>query len=338
MSAGHVSRWYLNRSAWLWLMAVLCGLGAAWAVREHIGERVMQLEAAAQVPHVGIIVAAHDLAPGLRLAADHLAVRQVPAAWRTTEALVAQDFGRLEGQLLAHPVRRGDPVMTLHVKPISAASLSGRVATGRRAITMAVDQLNSMSGMLAAGDLIDLYVSFEYQRRPVTAPLLQGVSIMATGRQEAGSAAAVEAGADGHESAYSTVTLDVAPEDAVRLVAARQSGRLTAVLRHPSDRTLSPAAARGNLAALLGIQAPVPPRSRQVDVIYGNSSRRQSTTTAGAAQSLENGVSQRSGAFEAPLPDQVASAWQEVRDALLDAAAEPAWNDEEQQDDESNQQ
>src|SRR5690606_40878568 len=124
---------------------------------------------------------------------------------------------------------------------------------GRRAIALPVDQINSVSGLLQPGDLIDLYVSFEYQRRQVTAPLLQGVLVLATGRSTR-----LDDGTEG--AAFSTVTLDAAPEDVVKLVAARQGGRITAILRHPDDFKTDSRAVRGDLAALLGVQQapPVP--------------------------------------------------------------------------------
>src|SRR5690606_30674432 len=118
-------------------------------------------------------------------------------------------------------------------------SLSARLTEGRRAVTMPVDEINSLSGMLQPGDLIDLYVSFEHRRRRVTAPLLQGVLVLATGPRTFAdgerSQQAPGAGAGG----YSAITLDTSPEDAVKLVAARQAGTITAMLRHPRDSRTS---------------------------------------------------------------------------------------------------
>jgi hypothetical protein len=61
-------------------------------------------------------------------------------------------------------------------------------------------------------------------------PLFQSLLVLATGRQ-------VRAGVDerGSTRSFSTVTVEVEPEHAQRLVVAQRAGKLTAVLRNPDD-------------------------------------------------------------------------------------------------------
>src|SRR3546814_6154354 len=111
--------------------------------------------------------------------------------------------------MLRAPLRGGDAVLEVHTTGQDHAAFSSHLSAGRRAITMPVDAINSVSGLLQPGDLIDLYVSFEYQRRRITAPLLQGVLVLATG---ANTQYANDSGS-ARPGAYATVTLDAAPED-----------------------------------------------------------------------------------------------------------------------------
>src|SRR5690554_3951615 len=162
-------------------------------------------------------------------------------------------------------LRAGDLILPAHGRIVQPSAFSSYLCEGRRAITMPVDAINSVSGLLQPGDLIDLYVSFEYQRRRITAPLLQGVLVLATGMATQAGQHDQQTDVSSFDYGYSTVTLDVAPEDAVKLVAARQSGIITAILRNPGDTVSSSKASRGDLATLLGInvQGP-PPRVRKV--------------------------------------------------------------------------
>ncbi len=146
--------------------------------------------------------------------------------------------------VLAHSLRRGDPILRSHLAPLKAAPPSSRVPAGRRAITIPVDDINSLSGMLQAGDLLIFTFRSNMAARQITAPLLQGVLVLATGREGGGEEAAT--------GAFSTITLDAGPEDAVKLVAARQAGRITAILRHHHDAGTNATAARGDLAAAAG--------------------------------------------------------------------------------------
>lgn len=290
-----------NRSMAMLLLALVAGLCAAWAARQHIQGRVQLLEEQARVPMVDRVVAAYDLPAGTRLGTEHLAVRPIPAAMASSDSVSPERFTELSGTILRSPLRAGDPVLPAHAMAQQQTAFSNHLATGRRAITMPVDAINSVSGLLQPGDLIDLYVSFEYQRRRITAPLLQGVLVLATGTNTQH----VQDSAQLRQGAYATVTLDAAPEDAVKLVAARQGGIITAVLRHPHDSVSTQKAVRGDLASLLGVNVPAPTGSKKVPVIYGNSGVR---SVPGLVRKPPSTV-QATGVFDLPYTPALASAW-----------------------------
>ena len=268
-------RWRVPRVATLAGLALLAGVLAAGSLTLHLKQRERELEARTQVTLVQRIVAARDLPAGTRLVADHLAVRDFPSQWVSRDALPATRHGELEGLVLTSALRAGDAVTPIHTHRPQPA-FSAQLAPGRRAITLPVDQVNSLSGLLQPGDLVDLYVSFDHQRKRLTAPLLQSMLVLATGRE-------TRAG-DPDGQGFSTVTLDAAPDEVVRLVAARQAGTLTAILRHPDDSSPDLRAARGDLATLLGITStPAPPRRKAV-VLYGAADARALPPWAGGPQ------------------------------------------------------
>lgn len=290
-----------GRSAIVLSLALLAGLAAAWSARQHIQGHVERLEADARTPMVARVVAAHDLPAGTRLQADHLASRPFPAGLVPSDSIDPAHHARLAGMVLHTGLRAGDLVLPAHGRRVAQAAFSSHLGEGRRAVTMPVDAINSVSGLLQPGDLIDLYVSFEYQRRRITAPLLQGVLVLATGTQ---TQSPVES-AGVPQQGFSTVTLDASPEDAVKLVAARQSGAITAVLRHPDDDRPTRKAVRGDLAGLLGVAQPRPPRaSRRAPVLYGNRSVRNVPGLAAPTPAVRNPA----GVFDLPQEQRLAHA------------------------------
>jgi pilus assembly protein CpaB len=211
---------------------------------------------------VSRVVAAYDLAAGTRLDDAYVAVRDIPAQYAASDTLDPAGFTRLVGGVLAVPLKRGDPVQPAHfVANTGHTPLSAQLASGRRAITLPVDEISALSGLLQPGDLVDLYVSFTHRKRRITAPLLQGVKVLATGRRSQE--------AEPQNTAYSTVTLEASPADAVKLVAARQHGAITAILRHRNDGQPALAAAQGDLARLLGLEEQTKP-PRTVQILYGD--------------------------------------------------------------------
>jgi len=295
----------LNRSAILLAVAILAGLLAAWTARRYLQDRARQLEADARVPMVERVVAADNLPLGTKLAAEHFAVRRLPASAASSDSLPPARFHELEGGVLLAALKAGDPILPVHTARTRRAPFSGQIGAGRRAMTIPVDVINSVSGLLEPGDLIDLYVSFEHQRRRITAPLLQGVLVLATGHttRASGASPAERAGS------YATVTLDTSPEDAIKLVAARQGGTITALLRHPDDGRPDPRAVRGDLATLLGVAEPKPGSDkRRVQVIYGNRANRGVAALAAMAAQAGSRDGSR-GVFELPYTPELASAW-----------------------------
>jgi len=298
----------LGRPTIVLALAMLAGLAAAWSARQHILGHVERLEADARKPVVQRVVAAHDLPAGTRIGAEHLAAREFPVGLVPSDSVDALHYAGLMGMVLRSPLRAGDLVLPVHGQFTEHVAFSSHLMEGRRAITMPVDAINSVSGLLQPGDLIDLYVSFEYQRRRITAPLLQGVLVLATGTQtRTDQAAASPAGS------YSTVTLDTSPEDAVKLVAARQSGSITAILRHPEDDEPSRKAVRGDLASLIGVANPPPTSSKRAPVLYGNQTVRRVPKLAPDSPRVRN----PSGVFDLPHTQSLASAWQAPSESEL---------------------
>lgn len=259
------------RRHFLLVVCVISAGFALWSANQYLERKSEELALSQQVPTVQRVVAARNLMVGEALATEDLAVRDYPKDQVNTDSLSPAQYYQLEEQVLAYPVHAGDLILPAHVAKPSPAAFSDQLQSGRRALTLQVDHLSSVAGLVRVGDLIDLYVSFDYQKRRITSPILQRVKILAVNQQR--------------DEAYSeqdhnvkTLTLDVSPEEGVMLVAARQAGMLTAMLRHPSDPELSDTAIRGDLAALLGIaQPPISRKPKKAPVVYGNTQNRTLT-------------------------------------------------------------
>lgn len=257
------TRWQRHAKAGMLALALIAGGFAAWAAHQHLGSVADALAAGARQPMREAVVAGEDLVAGAVLDAQTAAVRDVPVAWLPQDAVLPADFAAAEGARLARAMRRGEILLWSHLVMARQQPFSAQLAAGRRAVTIAVDEINSLSGMLEPGDVIDLYVSFEHEGRRLTAPLLANVRVLATGRQHDGLADAADRG-------FATLTLDAAPEDAVRLVAARQQGSIAAMLRHPGDVGPAAPSRAGDLARLLGLEAPVAAAPPSIPVVFGD--------------------------------------------------------------------
>lgn len=297
---------FINRSTLMLSVALLAGLIAAWSAKQYISERVNLIEEQSRQPQASRIVAAENLIAGTVLNSAHLALRDFPRALVASDSLSASQLNLIEGATLKTDLMAGDLVLPAHVQKYQKSAFSSQLAYGRRAITMPVDAINSVSGLLKPGDLIDLYVSFEYQKRRITAPLMQGVLVLATGSETGQNIKEFlsEHNSD-YSASYSTVTLDTAPQDAVKLVAARNHGTITSVLRNPKDKSRDAKASRGDLATLLGLNIQPPPIQRRATVLYGNNNIR----TVPKLSTTPSNNKQPTGIFELPNMPDIVSEW-----------------------------
>jgi pilus assembly protein CpaB len=154
-----------------------------------------------------------------------------------------------------------------------APTFSTRIEAGHRAMTVPVDEINSISGMLEPGDLVDLMVTVKQKERKITLPLLQNVTVLATGQRTNSDPQS------GEKRQYTTVTFDTTPDEAQIVIAARDIGKITALLRNPNDKTLMNN--KGDLAALLGMKEGAQPGGDGVPVLYGGSKLPEEITKLG---------------------------------------------------------
>lgn len=256
----------INRS-WL-ILGMALGLGglAAYGVNSYITRQVEDIEARGKSQKtVRVLVPKEDMVKGGVLTAKAVAVREVPAEWAHTNALTPDQFERAENQKLAYPVARGEMLMWSQLEGQRIPSFSARLSAGHRAITVPVDEVNSISGMLEPGDRIDLMVSMHKENKAILFPLLQNVPVLA-----AGSRVAVDGdAADGKRATYTTITLDATPDDAQRVLAAREIGKVAALLRAPGDNAVNGPTPKDAMA-LLGIRGErAVEAGGGVPVIYG---------------------------------------------------------------------
>jgi pilus assembly protein CpaB len=262
-----------HRIALMILLAICLGAFSVVGMRNYIGER-LALERERLVPKhemVELLVAKRDLERGEPLSAETVAVREVPREFAPGGALQPPDFGTVAGARVTVAMRRGEPLLPGMLLDAEANGLAARLRPGSRALTVSVDEVNSLSGMLQPGDRIDLMLSLRpsgplHATEPeVTRTLMQDVLVLATGRQVR---PAID---DGHARSFTAITVEVDPVQAQKLVVAQRNGRLTAMLRNGADRV--PVSERKlDVNGLLGI-VPVAPapvaRPRVTEVIVG---------------------------------------------------------------------
>ena len=260
-------RWPAWNKTWAILgTALAIGLVAAFATRSFLNTQVAEIEARGQHQTVDVVVAKTAIEKGTVVSSQNLAVRKIPVEYAHSGAVKPGEFDRIEGRPIAHKVNPGEMIMWSQMAGKRLPTFSARLVNGRRAITVAVDEINSISGMLEPGDFIDMMLTVEQNGKKSVLTLLQSMEVMATGQRS------VDDPKSGERTSYATVTLDATPEQAKKIIIARESGKLTALLRNPDDKQ---AIGNGDMALPGATSAArqAAPR-REIPVLYGGSGAR----------------------------------------------------------------
>ncbi len=262
-------RQLLRLDAVLLMVAMVAGIaGAAFAAR-YLGAQAAATEASLRSRYEmrAVVVAAADLAQGEALDTTRLAARQIPRQFLSVDAVPAERAAELIGARTAMPIRRGTPVVAAALRRAAdAPRLSSLLNGARRALTIAVDQVNSQSGNLMAGDLVDLYYSRNEGGGAYLIPLLQRVEVMATGASLASANVTQEPA--GVERQFGTITLGLSATEAAHVLLAQQSGTVSVVLRSSEDQSEMPVV-RQSSADLLPRNSKASAAKDRLEVLVG---------------------------------------------------------------------
>ncbi|MFQ5658866.1 MAG: Flp pilus assembly protein CpaB [Gammaproteobacteria bacterium] len=273
----------------LFIGAVGFGLAAAFLSVLYLKAREADLRARLAGPveqKVEVVVASHDLKRGALISGDNFAVREVPAVYVHDDAVHPGDYDRFKGRALTTTLGAGKPLLKSFLDVNFPVDFSDTIPRGKRALTVTVDEVNSVAGFIRPGNRIDILVNIPYSQsgfdpkfysvglfkalpagfdRPaiksqfnkilnqppeqiaellkslapgdVILPVLQGVRVLATGRDPyIESLDQLRQPQFRSDTNFTSVTLDVTPQQAALVTAAQDKGDLLAILRNRKDQ------------------------------------------------------------------------------------------------------
>lgn len=240
----------INRLWLLVALAIFLGLAAAILMSSYLKSREQSLEIEAKKrasggPTVEVIAAGIDIPRGMALGTQNLTKREILADLVNEEMLLVSDFDRVDGVKSTRPIKAGLPLRIGDVTEKVKAFADG-LEEGLRAITIEVDEINSMAQMVKPGNMVDLMLivpdKYDSDGGFRAVLVLQKVKVLATGQSTASSSnkgmQAVDYGnAGGNAQRYSNFTFEVTPQNAARIALAQQVGKIRAVLRGNEDGT-----------------------------------------------------------------------------------------------------
>ena len=215
------------------IVAVLLALGTGWLTLTYL--RSFQTASGSTGRLRQIIVAARDIPARAPITADAVAVAQRPESEVDPDAF--GEPAKLRGAISLISIPAGSVLTQSKVGRPADVGLAVRLMPGQRAVSIPVDRVKDVSGLIESGDHVDVIANVT--RAPGSAPrvatILRDVLVLAIG--PALETASATPSPDEQNAA--TVTLSVTPKQADLLTLADINATLRLALRSPRENPRS---------------------------------------------------------------------------------------------------
>ena len=182
-----------------------------------------------------IVVAKTDIPAKVNITGDMVELKGFPKDFIHPNALFSLDD--VIGKLAGDKIYAGEPVLSPKVvsKGESNKGLAYIIPTGKRAVSVAVNDVSGVAGLIKPGDKIDVIATMDLDSNNIgrvvqTGYVLQNIEVLAVNKnmEENG------VNETGNES-QRTVTLAVNPSEATPLILATEKGSVRLILRGHND-------------------------------------------------------------------------------------------------------
>lgn len=182
-----------------------------------------------------VVVAARDLELGNTLDPSMMQTLDWPSG--SIPAGAINDPKSLEARVIRTTVLRGEPILEAKLAPVGTkGGLSAVIDSGKRALTVKVNEVIGVAGFALPGNYVDILVNIQDQSdKSISKIVLERILVLAVAQEAARD--------ETKPKVVSAVTLEVTPEEAEKLDLARSIGSLSLVLRNQVDK--DPAATAG---------------------------------------------------------------------------------------------
>lgn len=233
----------------LLIAAVIVGAFAALLVFLFSQQQTEKLEAI-RADEVEVIYSANNIPEGAALTKDNVTVKKIPQSNLPPNPIYKAELPTYLNTPVSRRIEANSMILSSDFAVTqSANTLASRIPPGERAMSLPVDTISGVSGLLRPGDRVDILGTFPVSGEDevvkeagggastgyMTITLLQSVTLLAVGKEISGVNPGGQKGSGRARGGYSTITPSVTIGEAELLTIAQTRGELMILLRHSED-------------------------------------------------------------------------------------------------------
>ncbi len=220
--------------------------------KQLMQERAKMVVAQTLANQTSVLVAKQDIPRGALIEPDMLTAAIVPNQYLQPQVVTSLD--RIAGMVTVAPIARGEQITLsklAQAKQQGGGGLAEMTPIGKRAITISVDNIASLAGMIRPGDYVDVIAMVpvpvqtadgKQATQVAVMPLFQNVLILAVGR-DTSTVSKEEASRYKKAETVETsplITLALGPQEANLLAFVQEQGKIRLALRSSAYSQIEP--------------------------------------------------------------------------------------------------
>lgn len=179
-----------------------------------------------------VVASSEDIAIGTPISASQLKLIELP-----NEAIptgIKENMSSLIGRVAKTSISPGEIILeSMLFDPNSSAGIAFAISPGKRAIAINVNEISAVAGFVTPGTYVDiLFNSKDESGKYNSRIIIQRLMVLAVAQDRNGANEA-------KPKVVSSVTLEVSPQQAVTIDAARMSGNIGLILRNQTESLAS---------------------------------------------------------------------------------------------------
>jgi len=221
--------------------------------RQAIQEQAKKALVNIQANQTAVLVAKKDLPPGTAIEPEMLESVVVPNQYLQPQAATSLD--RVSGMITVALISKGEQIglnkLSYSARGLgSGGGLAQATPVGKRAVTISVDNISSVAGMVKPGDYVDVIALLpvpvqthegKQSSQAAIFPLFQNVLVLAVGQEtEAYAAQAGRYKKEEQKESSPLITLALNPQETNLIAFVQEQGKIKLALRSPADSKIEP--------------------------------------------------------------------------------------------------
>ncbi len=215
-----------RKSFWMFLLAGMFALGAAWFANTWMND-IYTSSQTADTEMDSVVVAAMDIAFSQKVRPVQLKLLQMPKGSAPSGSF--RSIEEIKEKVALQTIYAGEILLDKKVRDhLGGSTLAAVIAPGKRAITVRVNDVIGVAGFLLPGNRVDVISTNRRGKKTTSRTLLQDIKVLAVDQT-------VSPDKD-KPVIVRAVTLELTPREGERLVRATAEGTVQLALRNPMEQ------------------------------------------------------------------------------------------------------